>query len=384
VNAQPRSTAADATVPVDAEPLPAESALAARRRWRRPLMLIGPLLVLLIGGYFFIMGGRYVETENAYVKSDKVTISAAVAGPIASVNVAENQPVQRQALLFTLEQRPFRIALDRAEAELRAVASDIAQLQAELAQKEEELVLAETNLAFAVRELARQEKLAARQMASQEALDSGRHTRDGAQQRINVLRQERLQILAQLENAPRRAVAEHPRYLAARAVRDAAALDLERTEVRSPVDGFASRVPLAGQYLQTGAAAMSVVADASVWVDANFPETDLTHVAVGQPASIRIDTYPGRTWHGEVLSISRATGSEFAILPPQNASGNWVKVVQRIPVRISLQPERDGPALRAGMSATVEIDTGHQRPLLKHLGALFGATGADGNDVAHR
>ncbi len=170
------------------------------------------------------------------------------------------------------------------------------------------------------------------------------------------------QIRARLGGDLDRPVTEQAAYLAAKSMRDAAALDLEHTVVRAPFDGIASKVPTLGQYVQPGAPVMTVVADHDMWIEANYKETDLTHVAVGQPVDISLDTYPDRHWRGRVESISQATGAEFSVIPAQNATGNWVKVTQRIPVRIAIERRADDPELRSGMSAIVDIDTGHERP----------------------
>jgi membrane fusion protein (multidrug efflux system) len=328
-----------------------------RLRLRRGLLLAGPLLAAVVGGWFWLTSGRYVSTEDAYVKADKVIISAEVAGTIAGVQVRENQPVQAGDELLRIDDRHYRIALARAEAELAAVSSTIDSIKASLRQKNEELALARTNAAFAEREFTRQSQLAARKLNSQVQLDEARHRLDVARQQISVVEQERAQYLSRLSGNPELPVMQHPDYLQARATRDAAALDLERTVVRAPFAGIASRVPQVGQYVAAGDAMMSVVAADQMWIEANFMETDLTHVHAGLPATVKIDSYPGHEWKGHVLSISQATGAEFSVLPPQNASGNWVKIVQRIPIRIAIDNRDDDPQLRLGMTATVEIDT---------------------------
>jgi membrane fusion protein, multidrug efflux system len=184
-----------------------------------------------------------------------------------------------------------------------------------------------------------------------------------ARQRIAVLRQERAGLLADLDGDADIPVERHSAYLAAEAARERAALDLQHTVVHAPFDGVASRKPDLGDYVSAGTAAMSVVADQGVWIEANFKKTELTHVRPGQQAVIEVDPYPDRAWHGVVESISQATGAQFALLPPQNATGNWVKVVQRIPVRITIPRQEGDPALRAGMSVTAEVDTRHRREL---------------------
>ena len=179
------------------------------------------------------------------------------------------------------------------------------------------------------------------------------------------------QIRARLGGDLDRPATEQAAYLAAKSSRDAAALELEHTVVRAPFDGIASKVPTLGQYVQPGAPVMTVVADHDMWIEANYKETDLTHVAVGQPVDISLDTYPDRHWRGRVESISQATGAEFSVIPAQNATGNWVKVTQRIAVRIAIEMHSDDPSLRSGMSAIVDIDTGHERPAPGWVRALL-------------
>ena len=334
-----------------------------KRNVRRMLLIGGPFLVVLISGYLYYTGGRYIETENAYIKADKVMISARVAGAIATVAVHENQHVDTGDVLFRLDETPFRIALAQAEAHLQAVRSDLEALKASYEQKRRELELAETNARYSKRELQRQTELARKKLISQERLDAARHDYDVTQQQVAVIRQDLAQILANLSGNETMAVENYPRYLEAKAQRDQAALDLQHAVVRAPFPGIASKTPEPGDYVKEGGVVMSIVADSGMWIEANYKETQLTHVRRGQRVTIHVDTFPGHEWHGRVASISQATGAEFSILPPQNASGNWVKVVQWIPVRIALEHPGGGPALRAGMSTEVEVDTGYRRSL---------------------
>ncbi|HEX6994924.1 MAG TPA: HlyD family secretion protein [Gammaproteobacteria bacterium] len=348
----------------------AEPAEAPRRRprvLRAVLLLLGPVLVLAVGGYVYYTGGRYVETDNAYVKADIAVISADVSGPIVRVEVHENQPVAAGDVLFAIDDRPYRVALEQADAQLRAVTAMIESLKAQYRQRVEELELARTDYEFAERELSRAVALAADDLASDEAVDRARHELDSAARRMEIVQRGLEQLLAQLGGSPEGDIAQQASYQAVKAIRDAAALDLERTVVRAPFDGIASKVPVVGRYVVPGAAVMSVVASEHVWIEANYKETELTYVCPGQPVEIRVDTYPDRVWHGRVESISQATGAEFSVIPAQNATGNWVKVIQRIPVRIAVEHAEEGPPLRTGMSTTVEIDTGHERQLPRFI-----------------
>jgi membrane fusion protein, multidrug efflux system len=342
------------------------------RRWlRSTLLLLGPLVALTVGGYVYYTSGRVVETDNAYVKADVAIVSAEIAGPIDSVNVRENQRVKAGDVLFTIDNRPFNVAFDRANAQLSAIDDFVEATRASYRQALEQLALARTNLAYEQRELDRLTALAERKLASDVDVDEKRHDRDVAKQEIQVTERALDQIRARLGGDLERPVTEQAAYLAAKSMRDAASLELEHTVVRAPFDGIASKVPTLGQYVQPGVATMTVVADHDMWIEANYKETDLTHVAVGQPVDIHLDTYPEHRWHGRVESISQATGAEFSVIPAQNATGNWVKVTQRIPVRIAIEMRGDDPELRAGMSAIVDIDTGHDRPAPGWVRALL-------------
>jgi membrane fusion protein (multidrug efflux system) len=330
---------------------------------RRVLLTLGPSLVLLGAGYAYLTSGRFVATDNAYVKADVGIIAAQVAGPIVSVAVAENQPVAAGDVLFTIDDAPFRVAMERADAQVGAIHDYVEGIRASYRQKLEELELDKTNAAYEKREYERLRALAERKLASDAAVDEAQHKSDVAAQDLVVTERALDQIRAQLGGDPDRPLTEQAAYRAAKSMRDTALLDLEHTVVRAPFAGVASKVPQVGHYVSPGAAVMSVVANREMWVEANYKETDLTHVHVGQPVSIKLDTYPDREWHGTVQSISQATGAEFSVIPAQNATGNWVKVTQRIPVRIAIDANRtDDPDLRVGMSAEIEIDTGYERP----------------------
>lgn len=342
------------------------------RRWlRSTLLLLGPFVALTAGAYVYYTSGRVVETDNAYVKADVAIISAEVAGPINDVKVRENQSVKAGDVLFTIDDRAFNVALQRADAQLAAINDFVESTRASYRQALEQLALARTNAAYEQRELDRLAALSQRKLASEIDVDEARHKRDVANQEINVAERALDGIRARLGGDLERPVTEQAAYLAAKSTRDAAALDLEHTVVRAPLDGIASKVPTIGQYVQPGAPILTVVANRDMWVEANYKETDLTHVAVGQNVDIHIDTYPDHHWTGRVESISQATGAEFAVIPSQNATGNWVKVTQRIPVRIAIEMSSGDPSLRAGMSAIVDIDTGHERPAPGWVRALL-------------
>jgi membrane fusion protein (multidrug efflux system) len=329
---------------------------------RSTLLLLGPIVVVVAAVYAYLATGRFVSTDNAYVKSDVGIVSAQISGPIVEVAVRENQPVAQGEALFKVDDEPFRVKLQQADAQLGAVHDYVEGIRASYRQKLSQLDLDKTNAAYQKRDYERLQALAQKQLTSQQSVDDARQKSDVANQTVVVSERSLDQIRAQLGGDPDKPLTEQAAYLALKAMRDTAVLDLERTVVRAQLDGIASKVPVVGQYVAPGAAVMSVVSNQDKWIEANFKETDLTHVVVGQPVTIKLDTYPDREWRGRVQSISQATGAEFSVIPAQNATGNWVKVTQRIPVRVSIDMHADDPALRVGMSADVSIDTGYERP----------------------
>lgn len=324
----------------------------------RPLLMIGiPAVAILVLAYLYVTSGRYVSTDNAYVKADIVSVSPDVGGRIVEVFVRQNQTVKAGEPMFQIDRAPYELALAEAEAQLAEAEGAIRSLQARYGMTMAQLGLSQASIDYYDREYKRQSALAKRSFASQSNLDTARHNYDTSVQLLAVMKQNLAQIVAQLDGKPEAPVAEHASYRSAKAQRDNAALNLERTTVRVPFDGVAGRQPQVGDNVSPGVPVVTVVSDEKVWIDANFKETDLTNVHPGQTATIHIDTYPDRDWTGHVLGIAQATGSEFSVLPAQNATGNWVKVVQRIPVQVAIDRAPDDPAIRAGMSVEVEIDT---------------------------
>ena len=349
------------------------SPVAARRRSRRQLvrwglLLGGPALLLVALGWFWLSGGRYVATDNAYVQADTVQVATDVAGLVRAIEVGDDQRVARGQILFTLDDTPYRAALDSAEAQVRMVATELEALRASYAQSGAEIRQAESDVSYYEKEHARQVDLAGRRVSAQAQLDAAQHDLDAARAKVGALQEQQAGIVAQLNGDPMAPIERHPRYLAAVAARDRAAHDLDSTVVRASVDGMTARVSSLqpGEYLDAGQAAFALVGTER-WIEANPKETDLTWVQPGQPVEVSVDTYPGVRWHGTVASVSPASQAQFSLLPAQNTSGNWVKVVQRIPMRIAVEPAADAPPLRAGMSAEIEVDTGH----LRHLGDLI-------------
>tara|TARA_R110000824_G_scaffold366730_3_gene555810 strand:+ start:75372 stop:76469 length:1098 start_codon:yes stop_codon:yes gene_type:complete len=324
---------------------------------RQILMIVVPALALLLIGYFYLISGRYVSTDNAYIKADMVAVSPDVGGRIVKVFVDENEEVKAGAPLFQIDPVPYKLALAEADAQLLAATSNVKSLKAKYQMTVAQLGLAKSNVDYYTREFNRQSELAKSKFASQAKLDTARHNLDTAIQLGAMLKESIGQTVAMLDDTPEAPVEEHSSYMQAKAARDNAALNLEHTIIRAPFDGVLGRQPQVGDNVAMGTPVVNIVSRDSVWVEANFKETDLANVHPGQHATINIDTYSSHPFEGRVLSISQATGSEFSILPAQNATGNWVKVVQRIPVHISIDRKDGDPAIRAGMSVEAEIDT---------------------------
>lgn len=327
------------------------------------LLVVVPLIAALVVAILYLRGGRHVETDNAYVKAHKVPISAETSGAVAEILVHENEAVMPGQLLFRLDAAPFVLAVRKAEAKLAQARADIAVMKATYREKQAQIALARTRYAFAQKEQQRQSDLAARNFISASKLDDARQSTELAEQQIFAEEQHLRRIATALGGGVDAPFERHPAYQSAVADLRQAQLDLARIEVRASMAGTVSRLPKLGQYIAAGAIAAALVADDEPWIEANFPEKDLTFVSPGQRVEIRIDTYPNRTWIGVVDSLSPATGAEFAIIPAQNATGNWVKTAQRVTLRIRLAPRPDMPRLRAGLSATVRVDTGHRRKL---------------------
>ncbi|MDH2915636.1 MAG: HlyD family secretion protein [Gallionella sp.] len=336
--------------------------LAQRKQKRMLLLVVIPLLAGIASLAVYLHGGRFVDTDNAYIKAQKVPVSSSVSGTVKEVLVTENQDVQAGQALFRIDPAPFHIAVEKAAAKLAQVRTDLASLKASYRAKQSEIALAQTNHDFAVKELKRQTDLANKNFISASKLDDVKHNTQVTSQQIALLEQEVRRIGEALGGNPDTPVERHPSYQAAQAELEQAKLDLSNTEVRASMTGTVSKPPKVGQFVATGGTAMLLVAD-DVWIEANFTEADLTYVHPGQTVNISVDTYPDAKLKGAVESVAPATGAEFSVIPAQNATGNWVKIAQRVSVRIRLENAKSLPDLRAGLSSWVEIDTGHRRRL---------------------
>ncbi len=344
---------------------PALAKLRQPKTLRRVLLAAGPVLVLAGALFVYATGGRYISTDDAYVHAGKLTVATDVSGIVANVAVTESQKVEKGQVLFTLDQEPFQIALAGAQANLGTVRNQLTTLQATYRQKQAQIEQAKTDVTFFETTFQRQQDLLKRGVASQAAYDQARRDLDSARQKVTMAQNDAQATLAQLGGNADSAIEQNPTYLAAQAQVDKAQRDLRRTTVLAPIPGIVTNVDAlqVGEYLPAAQAAFSLVSSADVWIEANPKESDLTYLKPGAPATVSIDAYPGREWQATVTSLRPATGTEFSVLPAQNATGNWVKVVQRVPIRLTVEMPAGAPELRTGMSATVEIDTGHRRAL---------------------
>ena len=350
--------------------------LGRRRSWRLrlrlPLMLLGPIVVLLAAGWWYLTTGRYVSTDDAYVDAARVSISNEVSGRVAEIDVRDNERVSAGQVLFKLDQRPFVIAVEEAKAQLSAIELQIQAMKATYQQKKADAAATEATLLYQQRELERQQRLLASGTASQAQYDQTNHAYKIAREQLASKEQDVASTLASLGGDPDIPVAHHPMVQHAQAALDRAELNLSYTVVRAPEDGIVTKVDQlqVGNWVQgvnTGAAPttlFSLVSTKRLWVTANFKETELTHMRSGQTATVEIDTYPDVVFAAKVQSLSPGTGLTFSLLPAENATGNWVKVVQRLPVRLTFDELDQNHPLAAGLSATVEVDTRFHRPLL--------------------
>ena len=352
-----------------------DTADAPKKSRLRPLMFALLPLALIVGAYWYITGGQVVSMDDAYVEADKVGISTDVPGTVTEVGVKENQHVQAGQILYRLDDLPLRLALARAEAQVGTVRDALNALQANYRDMLSQIQQAQNDIEYFNTEFHRQQDLLVAHVASQSTFDTARRSLQNAQQKLASLTQQLAAIAANLDDDPTGAVEDKPRFRDAVAQRDEAARQLAHTVVKAPFAGIVTDVPsiAPGKYLQASVTAFYLVAADHVWVVANPKETELTYVRTGQPASVTVDTYPDTPWSGSVESISPAAAQEFSLLPAQNTSGNWIKVVQRVPVRVRIDTnDKRLPPLRAGMSVEVDVDTGHSRGLPHVLTAMFG------------
>jgi membrane fusion protein (multidrug efflux system) len=352
--------------------------LRRRQRVRGGLFALLPI-VLVLGGYFYVTGGQVMSTDDAYVQAERVGISTDVSGIVQDVDVKDNQRVEAGQLLYRLGPRQFQIALDNAKANLAQIAlsidamkQDYKRMLSDVAAQQAQVDLDQTNFD-------RNAKLLKTATVSQAMFDQMRYTLDNDKSKLAALQQQAMVQLAKLGGNPDIAVTDHPQYRQAQAQVDEAQRQLDHTIVKAPFAGIVTNVPAIapGKYLAASTTAFFLVDTDHVWIDATPKETELTYVRPGQPVTVTVDTYPDVGWHGVVESVSPAAAQEFQLLPAQNTSGNWVKVVQRVPMRVRLDAtDKKLPPLRAGMSVEVDVDTGHARGFPSFLRSLFGHRGS--------
>jgi len=354
------------TAPPAVQARPARS----RARLRLVLLVVIPLIALGVGSYFYLLSGRYISTDNAYVGAQKVLITPDISGKISRVMVAEGQRVNAGDALIGIDPAPFSLTVTQAEARLAGVRTEFANLKTNLASMTRRIALARESLDLKQRDVERKNTLLTNRTGSQVDMDNALAAVVTAKTQLEQLEQQQEGIRNQLLGDPNLGIEKYPPYAQASAALDQAKRDLDHTVLRAPIGGMATQVAAIqmGRYVSAGTPVFSLIDDVRPWVDANPKETDITHLRIGQPVTISVDTFPGRAFRGSVAAVSPGTGAQFAILPPQNASGNWVKVVQRVPVRIEFAPNEDVRDLRAGMSVTVDIDTGRQNTVLSALG----------------
>ncbi|WP_242207458.1 MULTISPECIES: HlyD family secretion protein [unclassified Pseudomonas] len=342
----------------------------------RPLLMAGlPALFAVIGYSQYRTNEPFVSTDNAYARVAKASINARVSGQVVEIAVDDNQPVRKGQVLFRLDPQPLQIAVDRAEAQLGNARLRIDGLKASYRQQQAELQSARASADYDQKEFARKKALIASEFVSRAAYERADTDLKVSRQRIASIEQQIASTVVALSGDPDIAIDRHPTVREAKAQLDEAQLYLSYATVTAPADGIVAKVDdlQVGNYVSNGSAAFALISDHETWVEANFRETQVTHMRPGQTATITLDTYPDRPFKAHVISMSPGAGADFALLPPENATGNWVKVVQRVPVRLELDNADPAMPLFSGTSATVEVDTGHRTPWWYPLKSLLSA-----------
>ena len=336
---------------------------ALRERLRRPLLILFPVITAAFGTAYYLTEEPYVSTDDAFVRAAKESVNARVAGQVVEIAVKDNQRVKQGQLLFQIDPQPYRIAVEQAEARLDSSRLQVNELKATYRQQLAQLQSASDTVDFDEREYARQKALVTDDWTPREVFDRTATNLRVARQQVASDAQQVANTVAALDGDPNIGTDRHPSVRAARAQLDQAQLDLSYATVVAPDDGIVARVDdlQVGDFVNPGAAVFSLLSSRDIWIEANFRETGLTHMRPGQEAAIGVDAYPDQTFNAHIVSMSPGTGSDFAVLPPENATGNWVKVIQRLPVRFELDKIDPNRPLFSGISVTVRVDTGCRR-----------------------
>ena len=356
-------------------PSAAEKPARSPRRWGRWALFALLPLAMIVGCYWYITGGAVMSTDDAYVEADKVGISADISGIVADVYVTDNQRVAAGQVLYRLDPRQFQIALNNAKANLAETALSIEAMKEDYKRMLSDAAAQQAQVDLDQVNHDRYATLLRTATVSKATFDQAHYALDTDKNKLDSLHRQAAVQLARLAGDPSIPVTLHPQYLQAQAKVDEAQRQFDHTTVVAPFSGIVTNVPTIapGKYLPASTIAFYLVDTDHVWLAANPKETELTYVRPGQRVTVRVDTYPNVEWRGAVESVSPAAAQEFSLLPAQNTSGNWVKVVQRVPMRVRIDTSNNGqPPLRAGMSVEVEVDTGHARGLPRFVTALFG------------
>lgn len=334
-----------------------------RERLRRPLMLAVPVIAAAFGATAYLAEESYVSTDNAFVRAAKITVNARVSGQAVEIDVHDNERVRQGQVLFRIDPEPYQIAVDEAEARLGGARLQIDALKATYRQQQAELQSARDTATFDEREYERKKALVSSDFTPRAVYERAETDLKVARQRVASIQQQIANTVAALDGDADIAIDRHPTVRAAKAQLDHAKLDLSYATVTAPDDGVVTRVDdlQIGSFVNPGAPVFSLLSSRRIWIEANFRETGLTHMRPGQDATIDVDAYPGRRFRAHIVSMSPGTGSDFSVLPPENATGNWVKVVQRLPVRLELDEIDPSRPLFSGISVTARVDTGYRR-----------------------
>jgi membrane fusion protein (multidrug efflux system) len=337
----------------------------SRRALGPMLMILGIVAVAIGAGTFWLMGGRYVTIDDSYVRAAKETLSTDVSGIVAQVPVKEGQLVKKGQVLLRLDPRQFQIALEGATSAMNGMVLNLNAMKLDYNRMLRDADAKEQQVAADQANFDRMANLVKMGGVTRADYDNARFLLAADKQALAALHVQAAMQLAKLDGDPNVDVHTMPDYLQLQARVQEAQRQLDHSVIYAPFSGIVTQVDTVqpGMYLAASTAAFGIVSSEDVWIEANPKETELTWVKPGDKVAVTVDTYPGRTWDGTVESIAPNSGSEFSILPAQNTSGNWVKVVQRIPVRIIVEHKDGDPELRAGMSVEAEIDTGHRRTL---------------------